>query len=119
MLRYQLIAAGQQYPESKSLVYDFGSGAGGSRAPQGEFDPLPGSVDGGAVFGYGAALNEPGLQRIAQQLGVPYDIETMVSHWPGRRRVPMPPLSRPGPIALRMSSTARNCIGCSPRWPRC
>jgi Ca-activated chloride channel homolog len=72
VLRYQLIAAGQQYPDSESLVFYFGSGAGGSRAPQGEFDPLPGSVDGGAVLGYGAALNEPGLRRIAEQLGVPY-----------------------------------------------
>ena len=40
VLRYQLIAAGQQYPGSKSLVYYFGSGAGGSRAPQGEFEPV-------------------------------------------------------------------------------
>jgi Ca-activated chloride channel family protein len=72
VLRYQLIAAGQQYPDSESLVFYFGSGAGGSRAPQGEFDPLPGSVDGGAVLGYGAALNEPGLRRIAEQLDVPY-----------------------------------------------
>jgi Ca-activated chloride channel homolog len=72
VLRYQLIAAGQQYPHSDSLVYYFGSGAGGSRAPQGEFALMPGSVDGGAVFGYGTALNEPGLLRIAQQLGVPY-----------------------------------------------
>ena len=54
VLRYQLIAAGQQYPGSKSLVYYFGSGAGDSGAPQGEFDPSAGSVDGGAVFGYGA-----------------------------------------------------------------
>jgi Ca-activated chloride channel homolog len=73
VLRYQLIAAGQQYPGSNSLVFYFGSGAGGSRAPQGEFDPLPGSVDGGAVLGYGTAANEPGLRRIAQQLGVPYE----------------------------------------------
>jgi Ca-activated chloride channel family protein len=73
VLRYQLIAAGQQYPDSESLVYYFGSGAGGSRAPQGQFDPLPGSVDGGAVLGYGTAVNEPGLRRIAQQLGVPYE----------------------------------------------
>jgi hypothetical protein len=72
VLRYQLIAAGHQYPDSDSLVYYFGSGAGGSRAPQGEFDVTPGSVDGGAVFGYGAALNEPGLRRIAQQLGLPF-----------------------------------------------
>jgi hypothetical protein len=72
VLRYQLIAAGQQYPDSKSLVFYFGSGAAGSRAPQGEFDPTPNSVDGGGVFGYGAAQNAPGLQRIAGQLGVPY-----------------------------------------------
>jgi Ca-activated chloride channel homolog len=80
VLRYQLIAAGQQYPDSENLVFYFGSGAGGSRAPQGEFDPPPGSVDGGAILGYGtqggadgaSALNEPGLHRIAQQLGVPY-----------------------------------------------
>jgi hypothetical protein len=72
VLRYQLIAAGQQYPDSDLLVFYFGSGAGGSRAPQGEFDPVSGSVDGGAVFGYGAALNEPGLRRVGEQLGVPY-----------------------------------------------
>lgn len=72
VLRYQLIAAGQQYPDSKSLVYYFGSGAAGSRAPQGEFDPITGSVDGGAVFGYGAAQNEPGLRQIGEQLGVNY-----------------------------------------------
>ena len=72
VLRYQLIAAGQQYPDSESLVFYFGSGAGGSRAPQGEFAPPPGTVDGGAVLGYGTAANESGLRRIAEQLGVPY-----------------------------------------------
>jgi hypothetical protein len=72
VLRYQLIGAGQQYPDSESLVYYFGSGAAGSRAPQGEFEPTAGSVDGGAVFGYGAARNEQGLRAVAEQLGVPY-----------------------------------------------
>lgn len=72
VLRYQLIGAGQQYPGSRSLVYYFGSGAAGSRAPQSEFEPPKGSVDGGAVFGYGAGQNEPGLRAIADQLGVPY-----------------------------------------------
>jgi hypothetical protein len=72
VLRYQLIAAGQQYPDSKSLVFYFGSGAPGSRAPQSEFEPTRGSVDGGAVFGYGAAQNEAGLRAVADQLGVPY-----------------------------------------------
>jgi hypothetical protein len=78
VLRYQLIAAGQQYRDSTNLVFYFGSGASGSRATQGEFDLGAGSVDGGAVFGYGvpsdapSAPNEPGLRRISQQLGVPY-----------------------------------------------
>lgn len=72
VLRYQLIGAGQQYPDSESLVFYFGSGAAGSRAPQGEFDPTAGSVDGGAVFGYGTGKNEPGLRATAEQLGVPY-----------------------------------------------
>ncbi|MCT7658502.1 VWA domain-containing protein [Mycobacterium deserti] len=73
VLRYQLIAAGQQYPDSRSLVFYLGSGATESRAPQGEFDPTAGSVDGGAVLGYGAAQDEQGLRRIAAQLGVPYE----------------------------------------------
>lgn len=72
VLRYQLIAAGQQYPGSESLVFYFGSGAAGSRAPQGEFDPNEGAVDGGTVFGYGAGCDDPRLRSIATQLGVPY-----------------------------------------------
>lgn len=72
VLRYQLIAANQQYPDAPNLVYYFGSGAPGSRAPQGDFDPVAGSVDGGAVFGHGDPLNEAALRRIADQLGVPY-----------------------------------------------
>lgn len=72
VLRYQLIAAGQQYPQSKNLVYYFGSGAGRSGAPQGVFDA--GAVAGGAVFGYGGgpALDEVSLRRIAEQLGLAY-----------------------------------------------
>ena len=72
VLRYQLIGAGQQYPGSRSLVFYFGSGAPGSRAPQGEFDLTRGSVDGGAVLGYGAGQNAAGLRAIADQLDVPY-----------------------------------------------
>ncbi|MGV0793868.1 vWA domain-containing protein [Mycolicibacterium sp. XJ1819] len=72
MLRYQLIAAGQQYPGAQTLVYYLGAGAPGSRAPQGDFDPVPGSVDGGAVLGHGAARDEATLRRIARELGVPY-----------------------------------------------
>ncbi|MGB3356518.1 MAG: VWA domain-containing protein [Mycobacterium sp.] len=72
VLRYQLIAAGQQYPRSENLVYYFGSGAAQSSAPQGTFDTDV--VDGGAVFGYGAGpeLNEEALRGVAEQLGVPY-----------------------------------------------
>lgn len=72
VLRYQLIAAGQRHPGAPNLVFYLGSGAPGSEAPQGEFDPPTGSVDGGAVLGYGATRNEPGLNRLAGQLGVPY-----------------------------------------------
>jgi len=78
VLRYQLIATGQQYPDSTNLVFYFGSGASGSRAPQGEFEPVAGTVDGGAVFGYGtpegntAGDDEQRLRLIAGQLDVPY-----------------------------------------------
>jgi hypothetical protein len=70
VLRYQLIAAGQRHPGAPNLVFYFGSGAPGSEAPQGEFEPD--SVDGGAVLGYGAARNDAGLERVADELGVPY-----------------------------------------------
>lgn len=78
-LRYQLIQAAQQYPQSRNLVFYLGSGAGGSQAPQGRFEIEAGTVDGGAVFGYGtpapdggAPLEEAALQAVADQLGVPY-----------------------------------------------
>ncbi len=78
ILRYQLIAAGQQYRDSRNLVFYFGSGAGGSNAPQGDFDPVARTVDGGAVFGYGTpagnspSYDEERLRLIATQLGIPY-----------------------------------------------
>lgn len=71
VLRYQLIAAGQQYPQAPNLVYYLGSGAATSTVPQGAFDTD--DVDGGAVLGYGSG--EPGettLRGIADQLGLPY-----------------------------------------------
>ncbi|OBG29130.1 vWA domain-containing protein [Mycobacterium sp. 852002-51057_SCH5723018] len=74
LLRYQLIEAAQQYPGSRNVVVYFGSGAPGSRAPQGDFDLMRGSVAGGAVLGYGRsdAIDEAELRRIAGQLGVHY-----------------------------------------------
>ncbi|OMB97596.1 hypothetical protein A5732_06980 [Mycobacterium colombiense] len=74
VLRYQLIQATQQYPGSRNVVLYFGSGAPGSRAPQGDFNLMGGSVAGGAVLGYGSgdAIDEAELHRIAAQLGVPY-----------------------------------------------
>lgn len=74
VLRYQLIQATQQYPGSRNVVLYFGSGAPGSRAPQGDFNLMAGSVAGGAVLGYGSgdAIDEAELHRIAAQLGVPY-----------------------------------------------
>lgn len=74
VLRYQLIEATQQYPGSRNVVLYFGSGAPGSRSPQGDFNLTPGSVAGGVVLGYGRseAIDEPQLRRIAGQLDVPY-----------------------------------------------
>ncbi len=78
VLRYQLIAAGQQYRDSANMVFYFGSGAAGSAAPQGEFEPGARTVDGGAVFGYGepgalpATFDEARLKQVAAQLGVDY-----------------------------------------------
>ena len=74
VLRYQLIQATQQYPGSRNVVLYFGSGAPGSRAPQGDFNLMRGSVAGGAVLGYGSgdAIDETELHRIAAQLDVPY-----------------------------------------------
>ena len=68
VLRYQLIAAGQQYPHAPNVVYYLGSGAPESTVPQGTFDTGP--VDGGAVLGYGNG--EATLRDIAGQLGLPY-----------------------------------------------
>jgi hypothetical protein len=74
VLRYQLIQAAQQYPGSRNVVLYFGSGAPGSRVPQGDFDLTRGLVDGGAVLSYGRgeAIDEPELRQVAGQLTVPY-----------------------------------------------
>ena len=74
VLRYQLIQATQQYPGSRNVVLYFGSGAPGSRSPQGDFDLTRGSVNGGAVLGYGRtdAMDEAELRQVAGQLDVPY-----------------------------------------------
>jgi len=74
VLRYQLIQAAQQYPGSRNVVLYFGSGAPGSRAPQGDFDLTQRPVDGGAVLGYGRtdAIDEAKLRGVAGQLAVPY-----------------------------------------------
>ncbi|OBF94357.1 hypothetical protein A5773_16350 [Mycobacterium sp. 852014-52450_SCH5900713] len=74
VLRYQLIQAAQQYPGSRNVVLYFGSGAPGSRAPQGDFNLTQSAVAGGAVLGYGRsdAINEAELRQIAAQLNVPY-----------------------------------------------
>ncbi len=101
VLRYKLQQAQFQFPHSKNLVFYFGAGAGGSRAPQGTFDLGSAKVAGGAVLGYGtpaggpipqavvngglvyaadaqtggvlnSAINEPVLKALADQLGVRY-----------------------------------------------
>ena len=70
VLRYQLIAARQRYPQAEELVYYFGSGAAQSTSPQSEFAAE--AVDGGAVFGYDGGDGAARLRAISDQLGVPY-----------------------------------------------
>lgn len=72
VLRYQLIQAAQLYPGTRNVVLYFGSGGPGSPAPQSDFNS--GSVDGGAVLGYGSgdAIDEAELRKVAGQLVVPY-----------------------------------------------
>jgi Ca-activated chloride channel family protein len=86
VLRYQLITAAQQYPRARNLVFYLGAGAPESALPAREFDPPAGSVDGGAVLGYGtvtggpipgtdterSSVDDAVLRRVAEQLGVPY-----------------------------------------------
>lgn len=70
VLRYQLIAARQRYPQAEELVYYFGSGAAQSTSPQSEFAAE--AVDGGAVFGYDGGNGAARLRAISDELGVPY-----------------------------------------------
>lgn len=85
LLRYQLISAHQQFPRARNLVFYFGSGAAGTASPPREFMLADGSVDGGAVFGYGtpdggpipatplsSPVDEAALRAVADQIGVPY-----------------------------------------------
>jgi hypothetical protein len=72
VLRYQLISAVQQYPRATTLVFYLGAGAPESELPPREFAPPTGSVDGGAVLGYGTSVDETTLRGVADQLGVPY-----------------------------------------------
>ena len=86
VLRYQLISAVQQYPRATTLVFYLGAGAPESRLPAREFGPPAGSVDGGAVLGYGTTaggsipgtdiersfVDDATLRTVADQLAVPY-----------------------------------------------
>lgn len=101
VLKRQLEAAANRFPDSKSLVFYFGEGGGGSRVNDAPFDLPDGAVTGGAVLGYGTAaggpipqgwvdstkvyqsdpgtgaplnsvLDESKLKEIAEELGVPY-----------------------------------------------
>lgn len=72
LLRYQLISARQQFPRAENLVYYFGGGVSGPDAPPRDFVLADDSVDGGAVFGYGADRDEAALRSVAEQIGVPY-----------------------------------------------
>ncbi|OMC32376.1 hypothetical protein A5740_13175 [Mycobacterium sp. GA-1841] len=71
VLRYQLISAAAQFPRAENLVFYLGAGGPESPSPQREFQLPEGSVDGGAVLGYGTA-GTPALRGVAEQIGVPY-----------------------------------------------
>jgi Ca-activated chloride channel family protein len=58
ILRDKLAQARKQYQGSKNVVFYLGSGAGGSKAPQGSFSPGD-LVSGGAVLGYGTPAGGP------------------------------------------------------------
>jgi hypothetical protein len=64
-------AATGEYPGSRNLVFYLGTGTPESAVARGDFELPPGTVDGGAVFGYGAT-DEARLQEIADGLGVQY-----------------------------------------------
>ena len=72
VLRYQLLGAGQQYPRAKNLVFYLGAGAPDSEVAPRRFELPAGSVDGGAVLGYGRQSDGPALRAVAEQIGVPF-----------------------------------------------
>jgi Ca-activated chloride channel homolog len=59
VLRYELQQAADQFPAAKNLVFYLGSGAAGSRVPQGKFDVAGERISGGAVLGYGTPAGGP------------------------------------------------------------
>jgi hypothetical protein len=86
VLRYQLIGARQQFPRAQNLVFYLGAGAAETQVPPRQFELPEGSVDGGAVLGYGSTeggpipgtdvarspIGEQALRGVANQIGVPY-----------------------------------------------
>jgi len=96
VLRYQLIAAAQQYPKAPNLVFYFGAGTPESTTPARPFDLPTGLVDAGAVLGYGtgaggpipgtdiasSAVDVPVLRSIAAELDVPFVARSNTEPWP-------------------------------------
>lgn len=74
VLRYELIQSTAQYPGSRNALLYLGFDAPGSHMPRTDISLRRGSVDGGAVLGYGGsgAIEEADLRYIAEELGVPY-----------------------------------------------
>ncbi|BBZ14677.1 vWA domain-containing protein [Mycobacterium branderi] len=59
ILSEQLESAADLFPGSKSLVFYFGAGDGGSRVSRASFDPPHDAIAGGAVLGYGTVAGGP------------------------------------------------------------
>lgn len=76
VLRSKADEAAAAYPGSSNMVFYLGTGDPDSLVSRGEFDMAPGTVAGGAVFGYdtGQGIDTPRLQEIAGQLEVPYSL---------------------------------------------
>lgn len=72
VLRYQIISATQQYSRAQNLVFYLGAGSPEYRGEIREFDPPPGSVDGGAVLSYQSSGDDATLRGIAEQIGIRY-----------------------------------------------
>ena len=121
VLRYQLIAAGQQYPGSDEpgVLLRFGRGRLPRTTGRVRSDPGLGRRRGGVRLWRGPKRGRVCVESPSNS-ACPTSIETAAD--PSPRPLPdggavdsPPPMRR----RHRAPPTARSCTGCSPCWPRC